>query len=140
MLSELRIDASIDEIGRATSWLGDLAEAGDWPQSARFGLELSLEEALTNVISYGFVGVDHAPDIRIECWRTPQDRIAVRIRDNGVPFDPTTLADPTVPASIEDAKIGGHGVQLMRNFLESLSYERADGENRLTLVGKADED
>ncbi|MFG1361468.1 ATP-binding protein [Xanthobacter pseudotagetidis] len=139
LLSELRIGASIDEIARATSWLGALAEAGDWPQSVRFGLELSLEEALTNVVSYGFAGVDHAPDIRIECWRTPQGRIAVRIRDNGVAFDPTQIAEPEVPASIEEAKIGGHGVQLMRNFLESLSYERAGGENRLTLVGKADE-
>ncbi|MBB6310252.1 ATP-binding protein [Xanthobacter tagetidis] len=140
LLSELRIGARIDEIAVATSWLGDLADAGDWPQSTRFGLELSLEEALTNVISYGFAGLAHDPDIRIECWRTPQDRIVVRIRDNGVAFDPTTIAAPDVPASIEEAKIGGHGVQLMRNFLESLSYERADGENRLTLVGKPDQD
>lgn len=134
LISELRVGAGIDAIGEATSWLGELAEAGGWPDAMRFGLELSLEEALTNVVLHGFKGVDHAPDIRIECYGMPQDRVAVRIVDNGIAFDPTRVREPDVPASIEDAKIGGHGVQLMRNFLESLSYERVGDQNRLTLV------
>ena len=136
LLSELRVGASIDAVADATAWLGDVAEAEGWPDAMRFGLELSLEEALTNVVSYGFSGVDHVPDIRVECWRMPEGRAAVRIRDNGVAFDPTVIPEPEVAASLEEAKIGGHGVQLMRHFLESFSYERASGENRLTLVAK----
>lgn len=133
-LSCLEVGASIDDITRATGWLGDLADAQDWPDDLRFGLELSLEEALTNVISYGFSGHHVTPHIRIECWRLPQGRVAVRLVDNGIPYDPTSTAEPIVPASIEEARIGGHGVQLMRHFLETLSYAREAGENRLTMV------
>ncbi|MDI4665234.1 ATP-binding protein [Xanthobacter autotrophicus] len=134
LISCLDVQARIDDITKATGWLGALAEAEAWPQATRFALELSLEEALTNVVSYGFRDSDAVPRIRIECHRLPEGRIAVRLIDNGVPFDPTTIAEPEVPASIEDARIGGHGIQLMRNFLESLAYAREGGENHLTLV------
>lgn len=134
LISSLHVEARIADITKATSWLGDLAESEGWPQSTRFALELSLEEALTNVVSYGFQDSAADPQIRIECYRLPEGRVAVRLIDNGIPFDPTTIAEPEVPASIEDAKIGGHGVQLMRNFLETLAYAREGGENQLTLI------
>lgn len=134
LVSTHRVAARLEGISAATSWFGDVADEQDWPAALRFGLELSLEEALTNVISYGFVAVDHEPDIRVECYRLPAGRVALRIVDNGVAFDPTSVAEPEVPASVDDARIGGHGVQLMRHFLETLSYERVGEENRLTLV------
>lgn len=134
LVSALRVGADIPAIAEATGWLGELAEREAWPDALRFGLELSLEEALTNVVSYGFAGVSHAPDIRIEVHRLPEGRVAVRLIDNGIAFDPTDIPEPEVPGSIDDAKIGGHGVQLMRHFLEHLAYRREGGENQLTLV------
>ncbi|WP_454917811.1 ATP-binding protein [Xanthobacter sediminis] len=134
LISALRVGADISSITDVTSWLADLAEQEGWPQAMRFGLELSVEEALTNVISYGFAAVAHDPDIRIEVHRMPEGRVAVELIDNGLAFDPTTLAEPEEVDTIEDAKIGGHGVQLMRHFLESLAYRRGEGENRLTMV------
>lgn len=134
LISALRVGPCIAAISEATSWLGEIADKEGWSPSLRFGLELSLEEALTNVVCYGFKDVEHPPEILIECYRMPGDRVAVRILDNGIAFDPTSMDDPPVPESIEDAKIGGHGVQLMRKFLESLAYRRDDGQNQLTLV------
>jgi len=134
LISSLNVDARIDDITEATGWLGTLAEQEGWPEATRFALELSLEEALTNVVSYGFAGSGETPRIRIDCYRLPQGRIAVRLVDNGIPFDPTSIAEPEVPDSIEDARIGGHGVQLMRHFLETLAYDRVGDENQLTLV------
>ncbi len=134
LISALRVGADIASISDVTSWLGAMAEKEDWPQAMRFGLELSLEEALTNVISYGFHQVAHDPDIRVEVHRMPGGRVAVELIDNGIAFDPTTIAEPEAVAAIEDARIGGHGVQLMRHFLESLAYRREGNENRLTMV------
>ena len=58
----------------------------------------------------------------------------MRIVDNGLAFDPISVGPPHVPNSIEDARVGGHGVQLMRHFLADLSYERVEDENRFTLI------
>ncbi|MFG1480234.1 ATP-binding protein [Xanthobacter sp. V4C-4] len=134
LISALRVGADIASISRATSWLADLAEREGWPGAMRFGLELSLEEALTNVISYGFSSATDDPAIRLEAHRLAAGRVALRLIDNGIPFDPTTIAEPEAVDSIEEARIGGHGVQLMRHFLESLAYRREGNENQLTLV------
>lgn len=136
LLSVLDVGARIEDISLATAWLGTLAEKDAWPEDVRFALELSLEEALTNVVSYAFAGVAAAPHIRIECYRLPDGRVAVRLIDNGAAFDPTTIPEPVVPDSLEDAKIGGHGVQLMRHFLETLAYAREGEENHLILVAR----
>ncbi|OYZ91101.1 MAG: hypothetical protein B7Y01_02245, partial [Xanthobacter sp. 17-67-6] len=91
--ASLTIDATIDAIADATEWLGTLAEAEDWPMALKFGLELSVEEALANVVSYAFEGVDAAPMIRLDLLELDGARIGVRIVDNGIPFDPTNVAE-----------------------------------------------
>lgn len=132
--AELRIGADPSDISQATRWLGAIADAEGWPQAMRFALELSLEEALANLTMHAFRGPGASPQVRIECHRGTAGRVVLVLIDNGVPFDPTALPEPQVPGSLEEARIGGHGVQLMRHFLESLSYAREGDENRLTLV------
>lgn len=135
-IAALHIGAEPADIARATGWLGDLAEAGGWPQDTRFALELSLEEALANVVMHAFKAVPQVPRVCVALYRGEAGRIVLTITDNGIPFDPTSLAEPEVPAGLEAAKIGGHGVQLMRHFLESLSYARTGDENCLTLIAR----
>ncbi|WP_029004087.1 ATP-binding protein [Azorhizobium doebereinerae] len=132
--ASLDVAPSIDDLPRVSDWLNELAEQDGWPERMRFGLELSLEEALANVISYGFEGLAHPPRIRVDYFRLPADRVALRIIDNGLAFDPLSVGEPEVAASVEEARIGGHGVQLMRHFLAGLDYERAGDENRFTLI------
>ena len=61
------------------------------------------------------------------------------VMDNGVPFDPTARQPRELDASLDDARIGGHGLRLMRHYLRDIRYERTDGWNRLTLVAGIDE-
>ena len=55
------------------------------------------------------------------------------VEDDGTPFDP--LAAPPVDTSLPlgDKPIGGLGVHLMRQFMDELSYARADGKNMLRM-------
>ena len=134
VLSTLPIIPSVDEIPKVAEWLDLLAEQDDWPPALGFGLNLSVEEALANVISHGFEKFDSPPQIRLEYLRLPAGEIAIRVVDNGRPFDPTAIQSPEMAESVEGAKIGGHGVRLMRHFLSSISYARVGEENQLTLV------
>ncbi|BAF90213.1 MULTISPECIES: ATP-binding protein [Azorhizobium] len=133
-VASLAVEASLEELPRVAEWLAERAEADNWPDRIRFGLDLSLEEALVNVISYGFEGLDHPPRIRLDYFHLPEGRFALRIVDNGVPFDPLSVGEPEAVASVDEARIGGHGVQLMRHFLSDLAYERVGEENRFLLV------
>jgi len=129
---ELTLAAQVEEITRASQWLDDLAERDGWSERARFTLQLGLEEALVNIVSYGYPQPGGEARIRLG-YRHDEGMARLRIADNGIPFDPTGLADPEAPASVEEAKVGGHGVQLMRHLLDEFSYCRRDGNNLLIL-------
>ena len=68
---------------------------------------------------------------------TEEDQcLYIRIMDNGVPFDPTEAAEVDTSLSAEERPIGGLGIHLMRELMDSLNYEREDGLNILTLKKK----
>ncbi len=58
------------------------------------------------------------------------EEIAVRVTDQGVGFDPTTVPDPTLPDNI--SKSGGRGIFLMRSLMDEVRFN--DQGNSVTLV------
>ena len=55
------------------------------------------------------------------------------ISDSGIPFDPTTKEDADTSLSAEDRPIGGLGIFLVRQLMDTINYERIDGKNVLRL-------
>jgi serine/threonine-protein kinase RsbW len=124
-LSELeRLNASVDSFGALN----------DWPEDFLFAVKLVLEEIVINVMSYGADGGD-VPKVLV---RLEQDslQLVMHIEDNGIPFDPLQKEAPDLDASLEDRAIGGLGVYLVRQLMDSVSYRRDGDWNRLT-VSKA---
>ena len=131
----LALPADLGAVPLALQWLEALAEAQEWAPRTTFGLTLSLDEALTNVVSYAFDQPDatDSPAIHV-CCRADDTHIELELRDNGRPYDPTAGDPPPLEACLDEADIGGHGVRLMRHYLDTLTYRRQDGWNCLTLV------
>lgn len=130
----LDIAPRLDQIDMALAWLRALAVEARWPERAAFGLILSADEALTNIVTHAFesAGVGQAT-IRLVCFNAPQG-IALRIEDEGAAFDPTLAVPGPEAESVEAAEIGGHGLRLMRHYLKSIHYVREGRCNVLTLV------
>jgi sigma-B regulation protein RsbU (phosphoserine phosphatase) len=62
-----------------------------------------------------------------------EKRLKFVISDHGTPFDPTEKEDADVTLSVEERPIGGLGIYLVRQIMDSVNYERLDGMNVLTL-------
>ena len=71
-------------------------------------------------------------DVTIEAQANDM-RLKFTIIDNGTPFDPTLTADVDTTLSAEERPIGGLGILLVRQMMDSINYERVDGRNVLTL-------
>jgi serine/threonine-protein kinase RsbW len=115
----------VEWIDRTGDTLGLTAEV-------RYALHLCFEEAVTNVIRHGFPGKTERPDIALRLAAT-DSALTAEIEDQGIAFDPMTLAAPARPASLADAVEGGLGVHLMRHFAHSMVYRRRDAANVLIL-------
>ena len=129
----LRPEASAQGLSSALAWLEGLAERDSWPARTLFALTLCADEALTNVISYASAPADGAAlEVHLECARTA-DCVWLRITDNGAVFDPTAQVSPELAPSLDEARVGGHGLRLMRHYLRALHYQREGDRNVLLL-------
>ena len=95
-------------------------------------INLALEEAVCNVILYaypqGTVGQMDLDAVR------DGNRLRFTLCDRGKAFDPTTAPEADLTAPVEDRPIGGLGIHLLRSIMDSISYQRRDGKNVLTMI------
>ena len=95
-------------------------------------MQLAVEEAVVNVIDYAYTkGTEGIIEVNI---MSDGHRMKVRITDSGVPFDPTAKEKADTSLSAEDRQIGGLGILLVRELMDAINYEHADGKNILTLT------
>ena len=85
-------------------------------------LEVIFEELVSNVIRYGLQ--PGGGESILVTVGADADRIRLAIEDDGLPFDPFNLAEPPSPKSLEEARIGGLGIPVVRRLASSTSYER----------------
>lgn len=119
-------------VAAALDWLEALAERQAWPAKARGALVLCADEALANIGAYARTASGEAAQLWLACGPSAGG-LALCIEDDGTAFDPTTQALPELAASLDEARIGGHGLRLMRHYLRQLLYRRAHGRNVLLL-------
>jgi sigma-B regulation protein RsbU (phosphoserine phosphatase) len=89
---------------------------------------------VVNVIDYAYP-IDTEGDITINMMSDGQT-LRFQIIDAGVAFDPTAKQKADTTLSVEDRQIGGLGILLVRELMDSINYERTDGKNILTLMKK----
>lgn len=135
-LATLSLTPDPQAIPQALAWLESIAEQQQWPSRMAFKLGLCLDEALTNIVMYGFeqkASANTQAHIAISV-QAEGDLLALNIVDNGAPFDPTQNQLAQLATSLDDAHIGGHGLRLMRHYLRDIEYQRRNGQNHLRLT------
>jgi anti-sigma regulatory factor (Ser/Thr protein kinase) len=129
----LHIRPELAELQRAQAWLEAIGEQFELGAATLYALSLCCEEAVSNIIRHGLPpGGLSGQTIELTLWREA-DLLHLRMVDPGAAFDPTAVPDASLPASLEEARVGGLGVHLMRKFSQALHYERRDAKNVLTL-------
>ena len=118
----------LDSLERVAEWINELGEA--WGMSSKdvFRLDLVLAEGVTNVIKYGHPN-GGAHDITLDVTRS-DSVISLTITDQGIPFNPLEAPAAQLPNSLVDAKEGGLGIHLMRQYADDIAYRR-DGPNNI---------
>jgi serine/threonine-protein kinase RsbW len=96
-----------------------LKELG-WDRRDLFGVELALEESLTNAIRHGNK-LDESKPVEVECKASPQ-RLWLRVRDQGRGFHPNHVPDCTADENLECP--GGRGLALIKAYMTRVEYNK----------------
>ncbi len=130
----LTLDNDISQVPVLTEFVETACNEVGFDPATTMSINLAMEEAVVNVMSYaypagtkGLINIDAIAN---------KARLKFIISDNGVPFDPTVVAEADTTLSAEERNIGGLGIFLVRQIMDSVNYERIAGFNVLTLRKK----
>ena len=94
-------------------------------------LRLACEEIVMNVTSYAYPeDADGFLDVEIE---KADNRVAIRFKDGGKPFNPLKHKKPDTNLSWMQRHIGGLGVYLVTKKMDHVDYAYVDNQNVLTI-------
>ncbi|MBO7067274.1 MAG: SpoIIE family protein phosphatase [Bacteroidaceae bacterium] len=127
------------QVPKLTAFVDEVCEAVGLTPDVTAQVKVAIEEAVVNVMNYAYPPDTHG-NVTIEAVLTEDEVnnkwLKFTVIDSGKPFDPTVQAavDTTLPA--KERHIGGLGIHIMRQMMDSINYERMDNLNILTLRKK----
>ena len=127
----ITLQNDIQQVPELATFVEEVCEAVGFDMATTMQMNLAMEEAVVNVMNYAY-----PPNTQGDIYITAQAndvRLKFIIADNGKPFDPTAQAEANITLSAEERPIGGLGIFLVRQIMDSINYEHLNGQNILTL-------
>ena len=135
----LEVTAGLGSLQKIVTEIEAMGARESWPPDLIFKVNLVLEELILNVAEHGTDSDENSTGIsQVKIWLgSDPDRLTLEIVDDGAPFDPLCDApEPDLDAALEDRRVGGLGLYLVRSLVDEMEYKRAAGRNHLTVVAR----
>ena len=134
-MEKASFQATLSSLPLMLEWVRKQIVGSGLNESSLKKIEISLEEVIVNIIRYSYP--DKKGTIKIEFHSKPKRSLELTVIDTGVPFNPLEHSPQSQEGKpIEDVKEGGLGIKIMHEFMDELSYERVNDQNRFLLIKK----
>jgi anti-sigma regulatory factor (Ser/Thr protein kinase) len=131
-VNTLCLTAELKDLARIRAFIQESVAPFSLPPDVLSGVLLAVDEAVTNVIMYGYAG--HGGPLEVEIWRRP-GVLSIQLRDEAPLFDPTAVPEPDLDLPVEERMPGGLGIYLIRQAMDEVEHaSRPSGGNELTLT------
>jgi serine/threonine-protein kinase RsbW len=99
--------------------------------SIGFSINLAIEELFTNMVRHN-TGGGHPIAIGM---KAEDGLLTVQLVDDDVdPFDPSAVPEMEVDEIIEDRRVGGLGLHLVKSIVDKITYEYENRRMKVTIV------
>lgn len=106
------------------------AAAAGLDKAAAYRLRLSVDEIATNIIVHGYTEAGLTGDVEVKA-DIDAESLRLNLEDTGVAFDPLQWPAPAnLDEPLEERLIGGLGVYLAIQGVDTFQYERVGDRNR----------
>ena len=134
MRKSLVLPCDLQEVPRLNAFVEEVCQSVGFDEITSMDIKVAVEEAVVNVMKYAYPPGQQR-DVTIEA-ASNELRLKFTIIDCGKPFDPTVQSEVDTTLSANERKIGGLGIHIIRQNMDSINYERIDNLNVLTLRKK----
>ena len=129
---ELTVEANTEKLHDVIAFVDEYLEKWGCPMSFITQIELAVEEIFVNIANYAYKDKERKGTATISIRHMGKD-VEIIFTDSGVPYNPLERADPDITLSAEDRDIGGLGIYIVKQSMNSISYEYIDNNNVLKM-------
>jgi sigma-B regulation protein RsbU (phosphoserine phosphatase) len=127
---ELVVKAESENLTRVQEFVsGRLSDCAD---ALRNKIGIVVDEIFANICSYAYEHPVGDAAVRV----TAAEDIVIEFKDSGVAFNPLDTEDPDVTLPEDQRQIGGLGIFMVKNIMDSVEYRREGAKNILTVKKK----
>lgn len=132
----LTLPARREEFATFRRWFNGIARelADEFGMSAEVRKQcmVAADEIFTNIAVHAYPETVGTVDVSVE-FDLADRCLTMTFSDSGIPFDPLKATEPNLSHPMEERPIGGLGIHLVRQFMDSMEYRRENDRNILTL-------
>ncbi|MDR2531961.1 MAG: ATP-binding protein [Oscillospiraceae bacterium] len=127
-MNELIIEAKIENIDKVLSFVSEHLD--DCSFGIQNQIEIAVDELFSNIARYAYnptTGGGAAVRVAVN------EAVTIEFEDSGVEYNPLLKEDPDVTLSDDERGIGGLGIFMVKNMMDSVEYRREGHKNILTI-------
>ena len=134
-MEELTLEATIENIPVVEDFVHNSLDALPCSMKTVMQLDIAIDELFGNIAHYAYAPNSGKATISAT-FDTRNRVVSFSFIDSGVPFDPLQKKAPDISQKLEDRKIGGLGIYMVKQSMDNVRYEYRDGLNILTIEKK----
>lgn len=136
-LRTLQLPATVENLARVNEWVEEMLNILDVPMKTQMQIALAVEEIFVNIAHYAY-----APGVGDAVIRMGYDMdthtVKIAFLDHGTPYNPLEKEDPNTKLSAEEREVGGLGIYLVKETMDSINYVRSNNWNILTIEKRSE--
>lgn len=130
--AKLILPAERAALEKLRDWVEGIADSLCTPLRAKHQILIAVDEIFTNIASYSYEGKPGFAGVSVDFDEEARELI-LTFEDEGVAYNPLEAREPDIEAALEEREIGGLGILMVRQLMDSVEYKREGNRNILIL-------
>lgn len=133
----ITVDATMEQLDTVIGWVEAYLTDCACPMKLSMKILVCVEELYVNVVNYAYGSQTGSCTMELAQIQDAEAcEVMLQIRDSGTPFNPFEREDPDITLSADEREIGGLGIYMVKNIMDTVSYEYKQQENIVTMKKK----
>lgn len=133
MIKTMVFDAAIENLYPILTVVDEEVSKINGDKAVISDINICIEEIFVNIVSYAYRDTIGQVEMKLEIT---DDTFHMLFCDSGIPYNPLERANPDTTLSASERSIGGLGIFMVKEMMDSVTYEYKEKRNCLQITKK----